>query len=383
MKFLRSLLAVFLVLVIVGGLGYIGWSMFYAPMNHTGNSSMGNMPGMNNSANNQTPSTQTPNNNHQMPNTQHPQNNTAQKNVALNTIAIQNKDKINQAIGTINQAIDLISIDPYSRATVPNPAQGSMGNMQGQTNQGGGSVNVFPSGNSTVNVVPPVNNTPNNVSSSTNTNMGAMTGQQNTNYVYDQGKLQQLNNGIYTLAQGIMQVNQLSEDLTIQSAASEDNPPTYQTYISRYNIALQNKTKLNNAISMINQASTLVNVNPYASPNGYQINVPEMERLHQGVYKLAQGMTMLSRLNDDFTTQMAQAASLAQNMASAGNMNSISGMNMSGMGLNINLPTIFNIVLIIMIIGLIIGILGAIASMFRKRPEKNGGNNPGREPDSI
>lgn len=383
MKFFRSLFVVFLVLIIVGGLGYIGWSMFLAPMSNSGNSSMGNMPGMNTPPKNQTPSPQVPNNNQQMPGMsgmQQPQNNAVQNNAPLNIIAIQNKDKINQAIGTINQAIELISIDPYSRATVPSAVNGSMGNMQGQSNQGG-TVNVFPSGNSTVNVVPPGNNTPNNVSSSTNTNMGAMTGQQNTNYVYDQGKLQQLNNGIYTFAQGIMQINQLSEDLTVQSAMLEDNPATYQTYSSRYYMALQNKSKLNNAVTKINQASTLVNVNPYASPNGYQINVPEMQNLHQGVYKLAQGMTMLSRLNDDFTTQMALAARQAQNITNA--MNNMSDMNTSSMWSNISFSTIFNIVLVIMVIGLIIGILGAIVSMFRKRPGKNNGNNSGGEPDSV
>jgi hypothetical protein len=246
--------------------------------------------------------------------------------------------------------------------------------MQSQQNQSTGSVNVYPGGNSTVNVTPPSgNNNPNNSTMPANNNPV-------DNYVYDQGKLQQLNNGIYTLAQGVMLINQLSDDLTMQSSTVENTPATYQTYINRYNMTLINKTKVNNAILMLNQAFTLVNVNPYGSVSGYQFNIPEMQKLHQGVYKLAQGMTMLRGLNDDFTMQMAQAAYQAQ-LSSNGSSNNMYGMNMSNSGFNLNLTTIFNIVLIVMVVGLVLGILGAIISMFK--PKRNSGDNSGREPDTI
>lgn len=394
MKFIKGLLTFLLILIIIGGLGYIGYTMFFMPNSHfnLGGSGMGNMPGMNNSQQNtQTPANQTNSTGMAgMSGMQGNQNNEGQHstgqsssvpNIPMNTLAIQNKDKLNQATGTINQAIDLITIDPYSRITVPDTTM-LPGSMQSQPNQSNGSVNVYPGGNSTVNVTPPAgNNTPNKSTTSTNNNTAAMIQQQNANYVYDQGKLQQLNNGIFTLAQGIMLVNQLSDDLTLQSSVVEVTPQTYQTYINRYNTALQNKTKINNAIGMINQAFTLVNVNPYGSVNGYQINIPEMQKLHQGVYKLAQGMTMLRGLNDDFTVQMAQAAYNAQRLATTGTSNSMTGMNMNGNGLN--LTTIFNIVLIVMVVGLVLGVFGAIISMFRYKPGKNRGDNAGREPDSI
>ena len=377
MKVFRGLLVTILVIVIVGGLGYIGWSMFFAPMNHQG---MNTTPGATTPPSTTTPHGQMPGN-QQMPNMQQP---SSQNNSPLNTIAIQNKDKLNQAIGTINQAIDLITIDPYSKTTVSGMPNGNMqmnGN-QTQPSQGTGTINIYPSGNSSVNIAPSGNNSPNNATSSTNTNMGAMAGQQNTNYVYDQGKLQQLHNGIYTLAQGVMAINQLNDDLAVQSAMVETNPPDYQTYVMRYNTAVQNKTKLNNAISMINQANTLINVNPYASADGYQIDVQAMQQLHQGVYKLAQGMTMISRLNEDLTNQMALAAQQAQYVAS---MTGISGMSMPGTSLlgSINLSTVFNIILIVMVVGLVIGIFGAIVSLFRKKPDKNGNDNPGSDPNAL
>lgn len=387
MKFLKGLVVFLLIIIIVGGLGYIGWSVFFMPNSHF-SLGMGNMSGMNTQQNTQTPSNQTGSSN-QMAGLQGTQGNSGQnntvqnnsgQNIPLNTLAIQNKDKLNQAIGTINQAIDLITIDPYSRITVPNILI-QQGALQGEQNQPGGTVNVYPGGNSTVNVTPPAgNNTPNKSTSSTNNNTAAIIDQQNANYVYDQGKLQQLNNGIYTLAQGVMLVNQLGDDLTIQSSTVEVNPQTYQTYINRYNTALQNKTKINNAISMINQVFTLVNINPYGSVNGYQINIPEMQKLHQGVYKLAQGIAMLKGLNDDFTVQMVQAAYNAQKL-SATTSNSMAGMNMNSNGISLNLTTIFNIVLIVMVVGLVLGVFGAIISMFRYKPKKGTGDNTGS--DSI
>lgn len=400
MKFFKGLLAFFLILIIVGGLGYIGWTMFFMPNSpYVLNWGMGNMNGMNQQST-QTPSGQTTTNSNQemagmggmsgmqghqsssgQANTT--QNNTNQ-NVPLNTQAIQNKDKINQAIGIINQAIDLITIDPYSRITIPDAAM-LPESMPSQPNQSNGTVNVYPGGNSTVNVTPQSgNNNPNKTTPPANNNT-AMIQHQNANFVYDQGKLQQLNNGIYTLAQGIMLVNQLNDDLTIQSSTVEVNPQTYQTYINRYNTALQNKTRINNAISMINQAFTLVNVNPYGSLNGYKINIPEMQKLHQGVYKLAQGMTMLKGLNDDFTVQMAHAAYQIQVLSSSNTSahSNMAGMNTSTSGLNLNLTTIFHIVLIVMVVGLVLGVLGAIVSMFRYKQSKGDGGNSGGEPGVI
>ncbi|MCX7921782.1 MAG: hypothetical protein N3B21_07200 [Clostridia bacterium] len=357
MKVLRGLLAFFLILVIVGGLGYIVWSMFLMPgMNHPGaNTPQGTAP------------------HQQTPNTQHitPSAGTPDNKAALNVIAVQNKDKLSQAITTINQALDLITIDPYSKTTVSSIMNGSIG---GQAAQGTGAINIYPSGNSSVNISPGGNNPPNNQAPAANNNQGGANQQQNINFVFDQGKLQQIHTGIFSTAQGIMMINQLNDDLAGQAATVEATPAGYQTYITRYNTALQNKAKLSNAINMLSQASTLVNVNPYGSPNGYQYNTQSMQQMHQGVYKLAQGMTMLSRLNDDFTSQMVQASQQAQSVAGGSSTGhgtkhgTMVGLDFLG---SLDLTTVFNVVLVIMVIGLIIGIFGAILSMLRPKHSRN------------
>ncbi len=371
MKALRGLLAVFLILIIVGGLGYIVWSFFL-------------MPGMNHSGMNTTPPAATQPEQNQIPGTQNngqqqsPQGGTSGGNMQLNTTAARNRDKLNQAVNTINQALDLITIDPYSKTTVSGTAPNATGqNRQDQPGQGSGTINIYPAGSGSVNIYPSGNTPANNPAVPANTNQGAADGQQGNNYVYDQTKLQQLHNGIFTLAQGVTAVNSLNDDLLIQASMSEASPPNYQTYVTRYNTALQNKTRLNNAMSMLSQASTLINVNPYASPDGYQYNSSSMQQLHQGIYKLAQGVAMLTKLNEDFTGQMAEAAVQVQNLANASYQMTGMTSHTSGVFGTIGISAIFNIILILLVVGLIAGVLGAIYNMFRSGRRNNGNGGKG------
>lgn len=381
MKALRRLLATVLILVIIGGLGYIAYNVFY-------------LQGMNHQGMNTTPDNSVPPNNsiapnpNQQPGGHYGASPGTQNPPSLNTTAIQNRDRLTQAVNTINQAIDLITIDPYSKATMPGVSPNNIQDgTQGQGNQSTDTVNIYPNGNTSVNITPSGNNPPNNTVSPANTNQGTASVKINQNYVYDQGKLQQLHNGIFTLAQGIMTINQLNDELLAQASFFEANPVNYQTFVVRYNIALQNKTKLNNAISLLGEASTLINVNPYGSPNGYAYNADAMQQLHQGVFKLAQGMTMLNRLNEDFTIQMAEASAQVQKIVNASyqdptvNHGTVFDSNLFG---NMSMTTVFNLILIVMLVGLIAGVLGAISSVFKRNGQTlNDRSNLDNDPNII
>jgi hypothetical protein len=359
-KFLKGLFTFFVILVILGGLVYIGYAVLErdifqlrvdttpnAQMEETNQDNM-NMKGMDNSA---------------------------QENVkpALpNPYDAQNREKMTQAIGMIDQALELITIDPYSKATMPSSKDSmQMDSMQGQE-QGNGTINIYPSDNSSVNIGPSENNTDSannevNATDAMQGNMDSMTMNQSNNYVYDQGKLQQLHSGIFTMAQGVLAINELNDDLIEQSMMVETNPLSYQTYVLRYSTALKNKTNLENAVEMLSQASVLININPYASQNGYAYNNDSMKQLHEGIYKLAQGMALLKSLNNDFTTQMTSATLQAQNIV-YNNQISVDDMGYMGYGMfeNISISTVINLVIIVLVAGLIIGILGAISSLFKK-----------------
>ena len=191
-----------------------------------------------------------------------------------------------------------------------------------------------------------------------------------SNYVYDQTKLEQLHRGIVRLAQGTMYLTQLNDDITLQASTIEPNNNNYQTYIDRYSKLIKNKAKLNNAVSLINQATEFVNVNPYGGTNGYQYNAQYMDQMHRGIYTLAQAMVLANNLNEDLTGQMVQAVTSAQNAIYNNNMGNMPGMNNTSSWANLfnptSISTVFNLILVIMIVILIISVFGALGHMLKK-----------------
>ena len=377
MKFLRGLLATFLILVIIGGIGYIGYSYFYMDMdnnntnissnttNNNQNSGMSGMSGMGNNQNQQQSGTMDMSGNSGMSgmgNNQNQQQKATSNINSLNIIAVENRNRLNEAVNKINEALDLITIDPYSKTTIP--SNGTMQNKP-QQNTGSGTINIYPSGNSSLNIMP--NDTAGNVPDQ---NMNSTPA---NNYVYDQGKLQQLHNGIFALAQGVSTLDALNNDLLTQSSPYNANLSDYQALMLQYYNALQNKAKLDNAISMINQATALINVNPYASQNGYAFNADAMGQLNRGVYALAQGMASLNELSQNFIKQMSDATTGVYSLTNGSSVMDMSNGMSSGFWGNVSTVTIINIVLVLFVIGLFAGIIGAVFNLFKPRNNPRGG----------
>lgn len=367
MKFIKGLLIFFLLVIIVGGVSFLAYSIYSGNMPFGGNMNMSSTNTQDNSSN------INKNNNSSDKMDMSDMNNSSDNN---QTVAIPNPqdakniEKFTEAVSLINKALEQITIDPYANATVSNSS--SMNNNQ--MTQGTGTINIYPSGNSSVNLTPNSTTQDTKGAKSTRSGMNITDNEQNsqnTNYVYDQIKLQQLHAGIYTIAQGVLELNELNDSLLNQSMALEQQPLTYQTYVLRYNKISKNKTDLDNVIKLLDSASVLINVNPYASDYGYEIDRDSMKQLNEGVYKYAQGMALLQSLKKDLVSQMADASQNAQSMIYNSGM---SNMNMGGISSfigNISVNSIFNIILGILIIGLIIGILGSVLSLFKNKPQNN------------
>lgn len=365
MKFIKGLFVFFLLIIIVGGVGFLGYSMFFSGMlgsgmNMSTDTTQNNSEDNNDNGNN--------NDNMNMTETSNATSNTEQPAAIPNPQDAKNREKLSKAIDLINGALEQITLDPYSNTTV---SDSSMKMNKMQATQGMGTINIYPSDNSSVNIVPEseTQDTNNTKSTMAGMNMGDSTmDTQDTNYVYDQAKFQQLHSGIYTIAQGILAINELSDELLQQSMTLEKQPFTYKTYVLRYNNALSNETDLEEAMALLGSASVLINVNPYASDSGYSYDTDSLKLLHEGVYKFAQGMAMLKSLKEDFVSQMSSSSMSAQDLVyNSGQMN----MSTSEISLfsNINLSTILNIVLVVLMIGLIIGILGSIMRLFKHKPQ--------------
>jgi hypothetical protein len=366
MRIIRSFLGFILILLIIAGVGYIGYSFWVNPgmrsmlgMNGMNSGNSINMNNMNNMNSTTMSGIGSSNMNMQGNNMNGMNMNGASTGTQINQLALQNKDALDQFITQLTDAVNQITIDPYSSIT----ANGGTPGTNVQPN-GGTTINVYPNASNPVNVMPGSNS--NNQTQSANTsNMGA-----NIPTVYNQYKLEQVHTGIYRLSQGMMMLNELGDDLTAQSAIIEPAVTDYSTYLLRYNSALSNKTKLNSAMNLLNSATTLINVNPYAGAYGFQYDPTAMENFHKGIFKLAQAMRVASKISDNYTAELSTAANNLNNYGSMYNMNMYTGSGYGSFFNFANVPFIFTVILIVMIIALVIGIFGTIRSMFKPKKTK-------------
>lgn len=263
----------------------------------------------------------------------------------FNNLASQNKDRLVQATTILNQAMELITNDPYSQITQPSqpttPARDS----------NAGAITIPPRDGVTINISP----------GSQRREFPPNAG----NIVYDQTKLEQLHNGIFKFSQAMMLLNELNNDLTDQSVMPEANPPAADTYVVRYNLVQQNRAKLVQANRLLQESLAMANVNPYAPVDGYVYNTQKMQQLHQGIYELARSALILSRLSDDLNQQMTQIAyeaRLARVQMPANSMVGMSGMSgmntmQHGSMIGGDNSWIFNLAIIIIAFGMVLGVL--------------------------
>ena len=360
-KFLRSLLALILVLVIVGGLGYIGYSYYFMNPNN-----MTTANGQTNTSNQN--ANQDPMNMQGGSMTDPAQTNT----IALEAVrmALANKESLDTAVAALNDAMNYMTLDPYS----PSEKADSMGSMNEVQTPTTAPVTNPTQGNTTINIYPETNNT----QQSTSTPNMAMT---NMGTVYDATKMEQLHSGLYKLSVGMQLLGQLKNDLNTQAEyANKDIQNPIQYYSNQYALVFQNKNKLNNALTYINEASSLVNINPYVSEKGLVYDKDRMKKIHESIFKMAQGVASLNKLSDDMTIQAVNTANAAQNYANnVNNANMNAGMSTTnngtggifdGLFTNINIPTIVNIIMILFVTLFILGLFGFIFSLMKTTTKK-------------
>jgi hypothetical protein len=319
MNFLKGFLAFFLVLIIVGGLGFIGYTTFFT--NHSVHSE----------TNTKTTSAQEPSqqkdtaNNNAMQNhsgmTQDSGGSQQAGNLAgLNqaNIILQNKESLSKSLTVLNESLKLLTVDPYAPSTDSNT-----------------------------------------MSNTTMQNMGT---------VYDVNKMEKLHSGLYKISLGAALLNQLENQLTNQAeTASLNTQYLAQYYTNQYNLSIQNKSKLIQALGYLNEAANLVNINPYVSANGHVYDKDRMNQIHGSIFKLAQGVASLNLLSDDFTRQSIVLSSMVQSQYNNTSSSQINHGTMpqglfGGLFENIGIQSAISIILIIFFIGLVLGIIGFIVS---------------------
>ena len=375
-KFLNGLLTIVLLTVIVGGVGYIGYNYLF--LNHSSMNTTVSENQQSTDPSNTTNSNNQQNMNHGTSNNQNNQNSNSggQSSTDIN-VALQNKDSLNKATYLLNEAIRLMTLDPYA----PNEKLDmNIGNMQTQPNNVPTVESAQPSitpdtntqGNTTINIYPPVDAAGN---MQTNTTSNILMG--DMGITYDSNKMEQLHSGLYKISVGMQLLDQLNDELIIQAEQVNQNIQNpVQYYSNQYNMTLQNKNKLNQALNYVNEAANLVNINPYVSGNGLVFDKDKMQQIHQSVFKLAQGVGSLNKLGDDFTKQAVYMSNMVQyyinNPSSSPINHDVTSPSLFGnIFSNVSISTIVNAILVLFAVAFIMGILGSIFRLLKPPIQKD------------
>jgi flagellar basal body-associated protein FliL len=391
-NFLKGLFVLVLIAIIVGGLGYIGYSYYF--LNNNSNMSMysNDIASTNNNPANNAGTMQ---DGMQMQQGSMAMQNQQGNTMVINTVKdiLNNKQSLDNAIAAFKDSLSSLTLDPYSpsgglnnisNGTSPTGSMNGMQMLSGTTmpnatiptntttplDTSANDVN----GSTTINILPENNNTANlqatSVLDMSMKDMGTS---------YDTNKMEQLHTGLYKLSVGMQLLEQLNNKFLAQAeavrTANTDYPIEY--YSNLYTQVFQNKSKLNQALNYINEASNMVNINPYVSNNGLVYDKDRMLSIHQSVFKMAKGVALTTELNDELVNQAIDASVDAQNALNNSNMNVLTNnMNQSNMtsqnGIlgNLGLPSIFNILIIAFVVLFVFGLLGAIFSLFKTPQQK-------------
>lgn len=335
-NFFSKFLSFFLVLIIIGGVGFLGYKL----MDNKNMSMNMNMGSQSDSSSGQDQMNMGGDSSQDQMNMNG--SDTSKKAIPqyvtnqVNTVLL-NKEELDKNVKILNDTLQIMTLDPYGiEAKVQN---------ESNANTDAGQAN---------------NNT-------NNTQVNTMQGMGTT---YDPNKMQELHNGLYKVSLGMQLINQLKDNIEVQmeqSSVNYDN--TSQYYQNQYYMTVQNKTKLVEALTYINDASTLLNINPYISKDGAVYDKERMEQIHQSVYKFAEAVGGLNKLNDNFTKQTVSLGNLAQNSQNSMNMTQMNQSSNSIFG-NINMATVANILLITFIVIFIVSIFAYIGRLLKPKEAK-------------
>ncbi len=359
-SFLSGLVVFFLIIIILGGVGYLGFNII---KNADG------MPGMSMASNKTSTDTGKTNTTDSgtKDETANTQNNNTQSNaenaykISQTNQIMKSKEALSQAYETISAALDKMTLDPYATDTDKNSSMNgnSMGNMQNDNTNSRNSQDK-----TTINIY---NGSTSGQQSSQMQSMGQ---------TYDADKMQQLHVGLYKVSVGMQLLDQLKDDITGQiEKAGVDTSSKTEFYMNQYYKTVQNKNKLQEALTYINEAVNLININPYVDANGLVYDSQRMAKLHDSIYTIAQGVVDLNKLNDDLLSQSVNLGTLAQKAYSElqQSQNNTGTMNMPSSGLNIT--NIITIVLIAFVVIFIITLLGSIVKLFKSGGQKTTTDN--------
>jgi hypothetical protein len=320
-NFMSKFLSFMLLIFIVGGVGFLGYSLLKSNGDMSMDSMNGSMTTRNNDMISQPQDTM---------NTGADNDDDTQYSTVVISSVLQNKENLEKTIKDLNSSINLMTLDPYS-------AENNQHGSQDQTSAG-----------------------------ETASQGSQVTGMQSMGTTYDAAKMEKLHTGLYKVSVGMKLLKQLNDNMEVQyeKASMEINNPT-EYYYNQYLITVQNKTKLSEALTHVNEASSLLNINPYVSQSGSVYDKEKMSNIHDSIYELAQTVIDLNKINDDLANQAITLGNVTQGYID--NANSMQDMNMESTNIfsNINVVSLLNIAAIAFMAIFVVSIIGYIYRLLR------------------
>lgn len=356
-NFLSKFISFLLVLIIIGGIGFLGYKVILGRggMDMSSMTSRDTSKSDNSSSHEQmTGEGSSSKDSMNMGNSTNGGTSDKQYSTTVINAVAQNKSSVEKTIVSLNESLKLMTLDPYGVDTKQRESMNSTANSSQQNNDE--NKTTTNATNTTVNVYP-------------QNSTSQVTAMQGMGTTYDAAKMEKLHTGLYKVSVGIQLLDQLKNNLSVQleQASMEVKDPS-QYYYNQYLITLQNKNKLTEAITYINEANSLLNINPYVSQNGAVYNKERMSQVHDSIYKLAQVIVDLNKINDNFLNQTITLGNMTQNYIN--NVQSMENMNMDMTNTNffgnVSAGTVFNALVVVFLVIFIVSILGYINRLLKE-----------------
>ncbi|MDT3427916.1 flagellar basal body-associated protein FliL [Paenibacillus forsythiae] len=175
--------------------------------------------------------------------------------------------------------------------------------------------------------------------------------------------------GIYLLSESVYLLNQLDQMLASQAGLTESAAPAYQMYVNRYNLLIQSKATLNNVNARLNNAKDLFLSNISGAPAAYG-GPDDIRQTNKAIYQLAQTVMEMDSLNRWVSNQMEQTVVQARNLANAEASNTVSDSQSNGFSIKgIPMPGLMTTIAAVFVVLLAVALIGMIRSLVAARPE--------------
>ncbi|MFD1774777.1 hypothetical protein [Paenibacillus rhizophilus] len=176
--------------------------------------------------------------------------------------------------------------------------------------------------------------------------------------------------GIYLMSESVYLVNQLNQTVEAQSGLTESAAPTYQTYVSRYNLLVQSQTTLNNVYIKLNNAKDLFLSNDSEAPAADYSGPGDIRETNKAIYQMAQTVMEMESLNRWVNNEIEQTVVQARNLSAAEASSTVSPNQSNGFSVRgIQIPGLMTTISVLFIVLLVVGLIGMIRSLVVSRPE--------------